>query len=169
MGNAIALAREAFGRTLEELEQRHSSPALVKDPAALGRRAALLVMSDSLWRQHLGSLLETAEVRVLLGVTTRQTVSDLVRRGKVLALDTAGGRKLYPAFQFGKSGRPYPEIAEILKVFSGAADSPYTVASWLVSPNPLLNQQTPAEWMRLGGDPAPLYEAARRSSTPLRS
>ena len=168
MGKAIALAKEAFGKTLEQLEQRSGTQGLGKDPAELGRRAALLVMSESRWSQHLGSLLETDEVRTLLGVTTRQAVSDLARRGKLLVLDAAGGRKIYPAFQFSSAGRPYPEIAKILKAFSGAADSSYTIASWMVSPNPLLDQKTPAEWMRARGDTELLLEAARRSAAPLR-
>ncbi|HKI01200.1 MAG TPA: hypothetical protein VKK31_04420 [Thermoanaerobaculia bacterium] len=167
MGNAIALAKEAFGKTLEELERRQQVTDFGKDPVALGRRAALLIMAESIWGQHLGALLETEELKTLLGVKSRQAVSDLVKRGKVLALDAAGNRKLYPAFQFGPGGRPYPEIAEVLKIFTGAVSSPYTIASWLVSPIPLLGQETPAAWMRKSGDPEPLFEAARRSASRL--
>jgi hypothetical protein len=36
-----------------------------------------------------------------------------------------------------------------------------------VSPNPLLDQRTPAEWMHAGRDPELLCEAARRSAAPL--
>jgi hypothetical protein len=54
-----------------------------------------------------------------------------------------------------------------LKAFDGAVETPYTIASWLVSPLDLLQNETPAAWMQAGRESAPLFEAARRSAAKL--
>jgi hypothetical protein len=91
----------------------------------------------------------------------------LQREGRLLILDSFDGEKLHPAFQFSPAGKPYPEVSRVLEIFSGAVDSPYTIASWFVSPQDLLEANTPAAWLRSGRDPELLFEAARRSAAPL--
>ncbi len=162
MTGALAIAAEAFEKTLEELDLDD-----VEDPSALGRRGALLAAADAVWGRHLGPMLDAEQAKTLLGVASRQAVSDLAKRGRLLALDAAGGRKLYPAFQFGQDGRPYRELAQVLPLFAGVVETPYTTASWLVSPNRLLENDTPAAWMRAGGEPDRLLEAARRAAARL--
>ena len=115
----------------------------------------------------MGRLLDEAEAKRILNLKSIAEVRELSAKGVLLSLDTSGKRTLYPAFQFAANGRPYPEISRVLAIFSGAADSSYTIASWLVSPHPLLEQRTPAEWMHAGRDPELLFEAARRSAAPL--
>lgn len=156
-----AEAAKAFVETLEGLGLPEDT-ADFSDPATLGRRAALLVVSEAIWGKYLGPLLETEDVQTLLRVNSRQAVSDLAKRGRLLALNASGGRKVYPAFQFARGGRPFPEMADVMKIFSGAVETPYTIASWMVTSEPLLDGKTPAAWMQDGGDPEPLFEAARR-------
>ncbi len=164
--HAAAVAARAFERTLTELESRPDAPEL-GDPAALGRRAALLAVAEAVWGRHLGPLFDVEQVKTILNVGSRQAVSDLAKRGRLLALAAAGGRKLYPAFQFGADGRPFPEIARLLEAFDGAAESAHTVAAWCVGPQDLLGGETPAAWMRSRHDPEPLFEAARRAAARL--
>lgn len=161
-----AAAAKAFEETLEELDLPDHAPDLI-DPAAFGRRAALLAASETIWGKYLGPLLETEAVQTLLRVNSRQAVSDLAKRRKLLTLDASGGRKLYPAFQFNPSGRPYPEIAQIIEIFTGAVESPYTIASWFVSPQDLLDGETPMAWLKSHKDSSRLLEAARRSAGEL--
>ena len=163
---AVAIAARAFERTLEEMERQENALDL-GDPAALGRRAALLATAEAVWGRHLGPLFDLEQAKAVLAVGSRQAVFDLAKRGRLLALDAAGGRKLYPAFQFGPDGRPYPELAPVLAAFSGAIETPYTLASWLVSPQDLLEGETPAAWMRSRRDPERLQEAARRAAAAL--
>src|SRR3954471_24785516 len=92
--------------------------------------------AEAVWGRHLGPLFDVEQVKALLG--SRQDVSDLAERGRLLVLDASGDRQLYPAFQFGPDGRPYPELASVLAAFEGAIETPYTLASWLVSPQDLL-------------------------------
>lgn len=56
------------------------------DPMELGRRAALVVAAEMAWNEHLGPLLDAKQVERLLGVRTRQAVSDLRKRGWLLGL-----------------------------------------------------------------------------------
>lgn len=104
------------------------------------------------------------DVQRLLRSRSPEAVSSLTRRGQLLALDMSGGRKVYPAFQFSEQGRPFPELPQTLRIFEGAVATPYTIASWMVTPQPLLDDKTPAAWMQEGGDPELLFEAARRAA-----
>ncbi len=163
MSGAFAPAVEAFERTLEELELE-PEPG---DLAAFGRRAALVAAANSVWGRHLGPMFDAEQAKTVLGVSSRQAVSDLAKRGRLLALGAAGGRKRYPAFQFGKDGRPYGDLVPILALFAAVVETPYTIASWLVSPNPLLGNEAPVAWMRSGRDSARLREAAHRAAERL--
>jgi hypothetical protein len=163
---AISAAARAFEEALEELQLPEDSPEL-QDPATLGRRAALLAAAEAVWTKHLGPLFDMDKVRTLLQVGSRQAVSDLARRRRLLVLDASGGRKLYPAFQFDASGRPYPEIQRILEAFDGAAETTHTIASWFTTPQEELQGKTPAAWMRARREPDTLYESARRTAAKL--
>ncbi|MGH2350675.1 MAG: hypothetical protein ACRDJN_03560 [Chloroflexota bacterium] len=159
----LAVAAAAFRDTLAELGVSASDGGL-SEPAEFGRRAALVAAADVLWRRHVGMLLDTHQVQQLLGGRTRQAVSDLVKRHRLLALPAADGRLHFPAFQFSPSGRPYPVIATVLDIFKDSALDPHTTASWFVTAKALLDGKSPAEWLRDGGDPQAVMEAARRTA-----
>jgi hypothetical protein len=160
--SAVALATKAFGETLKRLQLPQDAPEL-RDPVALGERAALRAVADSTWGKVLGPLFDTEQVKTILGVTSRQGVHDLANRKRLLALGPAQGRKQYPAFQFGEAGRPFAEIPKILQIFEGAVETPYTIASWFVTSQDVLGEDTPASWMRARRDPELLFESARRA------
>jgi nucleoid DNA-binding protein len=160
--DAVGRAATAFAETLRTLRIAES-PADIEDPVALGRRAALLASAGRIWRRQFGPLLDVQQAQELLGVGTRQAVHDLAKRQRLLGLPTRGGSSLYPAFQFAADGRPYALLAELLPGFAAAEVDPYTTAAWFTTPQALLDNTTPAEWLRAGRDPAILQEAARRS------
>ena len=166
MAGSLAAAAAAFEETLEGLGFADAEAEL-GDPVELGRRAALFVAANAVWQRHLGPLLDGTQVQQRLGVRTRQAVHDLVKRRRLLGLPTPSGRRLYPAFQFSAAGRPYAELSAILDQFAEAVTSPYTLASWFVTPQPLLDGETPARWLQLGRDPEQVKEAARRSAARL--
>lgn len=165
MSNAHATAK-VFEQTLERLEREEGITDL-GDPAVVGRRFALLAAAEAVWGRQLGPLFDLDQTKTVLGVGTRQAVSDLAQRGRLLAVDSSGGRKLYPAFQFSPNGRPYPEIARVLEIFHGVVETPYTIASWFTSPQAQLEGETPASWIRSRRHPEGLYEAARRAAARL--
>jgi len=137
------------------------------DPRELGERGALLALAEAAWRRHVGALLDTHQVQALMGVGTRQAVSDRARRGGLLMLPTAAGRVGYPAFQFGPGGQPYAAVPRVLEAFAEVEADPWTVASWFRSPQSLLEHATPAEWLGQGGRDDTLLEAARRTAARL--
>lgn len=161
-----AIASESFREALRELGLTRRSAEL-GDPKQLGRRAALVTAAEAAWRNHLGPLLDAKQVQELMGVRTRQAVSDLRTRHRILGLTRQDGRVIYPAFQFGPGGRPFAELPEILRILSEQSADPWTVASWFVTPQALLEDRTPAEWLRRRNEPERLLRAARRSGARL--
>jgi hypothetical protein len=155
---------EALERAIQDGTLSEDGPEL-QNPRALGRRAASLVVSEAAWRQLLGPLLDTAQVRAILNPEDRQ--DDPSKRARLLVLPGFDGRKLYPAFQLDLNGRPYPEIAAIVEIFSDAIETPYTIASWLLSPQDLLEGETPIAWLQAGKDSTQVLEAAQRSAVKL--
>ena len=163
MSKALAAAAEAFERTLEDLGFANDD---LGDPAEVGRRAALLVSAETIWRHHLGTLLESEQVEELLRITPAE-VGRLVTDNHLLGLPTKRGKRLFPGFQFGKARQAYPDVAPVLRILTSSVSSLYTIASWFASPQPLLRGLTPAAWLRKGGDTNKLLDAARRSSRRL--
>jgi hypothetical protein len=161
----LARASAAFERALSALEL----PAReLGDPETLGRRAALLATAGAAWDELLGPLIAARQAQELLGVRSRQAVSDLARRGRLLALPTADGRILFPLSQFGPSGRPLPGVARVLAAFDDAAVSAWTIASWLATPQTDLDGEAPIAALKRGGEVA-VARAAGRSAARLAS
>jgi hypothetical protein len=113
-------------------------------------------------------MLSSKEVRELTGRGTRQSVSELAKRRRLLALPEDDGRLTFPAFQFGRTGKRLPALEQVLAIFDGAVETPYTVASWFVTPESRLDGKTPAAWLRAGRRPEPVLEAATRYAQRLR-
>ncbi|CAN5521757.1 hypothetical protein BH20ACT19_BH20ACT19_13160 [soil metagenome] len=154
-------ATVAFQETLEQLDLPDGSLD-TEEQTEIGRRGALLATAMLQWEEHLGPLLDWRKVASLMGtVSTRQGVNDLATRGRLLALRTKGGGILYPLFQF-RGARPFPEVPVLLELFGGAALDGWTVASWFVTGQDLLDDESPAGWLKAGKDPALAIEAAER-------
>jgi hypothetical protein len=162
---AASTAAESFERTLVEIGLGDDR---IDDPAALGRRAALLAAGDVVWTERLGPFYSTKQVREVMGIGSRQAISERVKRRRLLALQGPDGTPRFPAFQFGQDGRLLPGFGAILDVFAGAVESPYTTASWFVTPETLLAGKAPARWLRDGGDPERAVTAASRYAERLR-
>ncbi len=164
--DALATATASFERTLDELGISALDEEL--DAVGLGRRAALLAAGEILWRRHIGPTYTTKHVRELMSIGSRQAVSERVKRNTLLALPGPDRRPRFPAFQFTNGGRPLPALSPILELLSGVVESPYTIASWFVTPEPLLDGKSPADWLRDGRPPARALEAASRYAERLR-
>ena len=125
------------------------------------------IPAETIWSEILGPLLVVEQVRSLMGLDSSHAVRELSRKECILALYGSAGQDLYPTFQFGPDGQPYPEMAKVVAAFSEAVETPYTIASWFVSPQDLLDGETPLTWMRSQKDPSRLLAAARRSAGEL--
>jgi hypothetical protein len=160
MAQAAHQAAEAFESELLEMgvEPRNAEEA--------GRRAAIYLASDEVWRGQLGPLLTTRQVADLAG-TTKQAVSELARRKRLVALPTRQGPPLFPAFQFGPNGRSLDGIAAVIEILEPHVETPYTIASFLSGTQPELRGKTPAEWLRARKPVELVAVAARRLASEL--
>ena len=164
--SALADAATSFEETLAELGiSEEDARGTAKE---LGRRAALLGAAELIWSKHLGPLYTSKQVREVMGRGTRQSVNELARRRRLLSVPRFGGGHGFPAFQFDNDGRPLPGLHAILEVFDGVVESRHTIVSWFVTPDPLLEGRTPAEWLREGLSPSVAVAAARRYAERLR-
>lgn len=143
--------RDPHGRALARLTD-------LDDAAAVAAR--LVVDTGEHWREHLGGFYDTETVRRLLGSAgkpiSKQAVSK--RRG-LLALRTGSHRVVYPCFQF-VDGRLVRGLDEVVDVLPERLVSRWTVASWLVSENPELDDERPIDVLA-EGHTAPVFDAAR--------
>jgi hypothetical protein len=129
------------------------------------RRAALVAVSQEVWENELGAMLSSAQIRELLGGVSRQRVDEMLRARRLVGLLDASGRRRYPAFQF-HNGRP---LTDLIDAFWLLADpvSDWTAASWCTSPEPALDDLTPAQFAAAGGDRDRLLLIAQRDSARL--
>lgn len=166
MTTAIDGAAEAFRSALSERGALVGVPD--EEARDLGRRAALLVGGATLWREHLGDLLDVRAVMSMLKVTTRQAVYDLVTRRRLLALPRRGGSMLFPAFQFDSAtGRPHPVVADVVNAFAAAQVDPYTVATWLATPQDELDGRSPVALLADSSSTPLIVAAAERAAARL--
>ena len=107
-------------------------------------------------------MLSVEGVRELLGLANLDEVDALVRQGCLLALPTMSGKPAFPALQFTRDRRVLAGIAEVLAVLAPAVFTPFTIASWLMAPQPLLAETTPVDWLTAGKSLDLVLEAARR-------
>lgn len=158
-------AARAFEQELRDLVPEEEQPEL-GEPDAFGGRSLLLGAADAAWSHRL-RLLDRSRVQQLLGVTSRQAVSDQLKRDKLLAVTDSRGRLLFPAFQFRSDGRPYAAVRSVIRVFRDAGLSEHAVAAWFTTGQSTLGGATPAKWLSDGRDEKQLIDAARRTAARL--
>ncbi len=152
-GSEAALV--AFAETVGEvMGERELDP----DTA---RRAALVAVAGQVWEGELGPLLDSSEVRELLGGVSRQRVDELQRGRRLIGLRDSSGRRRFPAFQF-LDGHPVAVIVEAFWKVAEGALSEWTAAAWCVAADAALDGFSPAQWARQGRDPARVLRIAEQ-------
>jgi hypothetical protein len=150
-GNAQRLVL-TIGGELQLRDPHGAALAAVDDPGLLAREVAGRILSSArAWVEHLGPMYDVDGVATLLsrdGVAlSKQAVH---KRRNLLALKTGSGRVVYPAFQFTSNG-VLAGLEQVLEAVPATLVSPWTLASWLMSPDPDLDQDTPVQVLRDGG------------------
>lgn len=118
--------------------------ALAGADVVVEQAVARLLDASMAWGEHLGPVYDVRGVQEILGVT-KQAVS----KRRLLALTTSSGRVVYPAFQFTARG-VVPGLPEVVAMLDDSLVSPWTVASWLVSPSTELDSAAPIEVLASG-------------------
>lgn len=97
-----------------------------------------------------GPFYASDSVAALLGCPV-DDLAEWTSAGRVLGLTTSDGVEVYPAFQFTPDGTLRPEFLSVLRVFGGI--DPWTIAVWLRTRHPDLNNTSPDQWLATGNDP----------------
>jgi hypothetical protein len=118
--------------------------------AAPGNAGAAQVPSD--FRAHtlferIGPFYDAAGLRDWFQISSK-AVDAQVRSGELLAVVTADGFRLFPAFQIDEGGQPLPRLREVLAELDPAELDPWGDAVWLNTPSDDLDDLTPAAALR---------------------
>ncbi len=101
---------------------------------------------------RVGPFYSTDRVRQILGGTrpvSRQDISDRVEARRLLRVQTADGKHLFPAFQFDGDVVD-PELVKVIHPLLHAGADGWTVVYWLTTPLPQFGGQTPLALVRAG-------------------
>jgi hypothetical protein len=137
---------------------------LLGRPEALAARVAAVVPTPSRLAATIGPVYRQASLAAACG-HSRQAVSDLIKRRRVLALTTKDGHVVIPAFQLGDDLRPLNGIPEILQILTPDVIDEWTLASWLTAAHDQLGAKSVVEYLAAGNEPARAFavaEAAKR-------
>lgn len=114
---------------------------------------------------RLGPFYDTEGARQHLDGMSKQAVAKRRAVGAVLAMQTSDGRWLYPTWQFSPSGGVRQQLAPVLREFAGVDG--WTAGTWLMNPHPVLEGDTPREFLAAEGSPQRVVELARHDVAAL--
>lgn len=153
---------------LREAAEAQVNPEAFGDPEAIADAMVAALPLGHPFDEVAGPFYDTAGLSRWLGVS-RQAVHQRAARHGILGCPLADGTTVYPAWQFLDTGSILPGLAEVLVALAAGGDDPWMAALWLRAPNEQFDGATPAEWLRDGGDPAPVLEAAQRTAAGWRA
>ena len=148
---------------LEAQIAKAPEPVRERAEALVGQLERLMAQAadDQAWGDQIGPAYTTGQVASLLGVT-KQAVAK--RRG-LLRLVQRDGQTVYPVFQFD-GDRPVPGLRTVLLELEPHVATPWTIASWLTSPQASIDDQRPIDAMRRG-NVTPTVQAAGQFAAAL--
>lgn len=147
-----ARVAEELARRVGVLREQGREADDLGDPDALADRMLAAVPEPSPWSE-LGPFYSTSGMARVLGGVSRQAVEERRRRRTVLALRTADGVWVYPAFQLDGRNRVVRGLAEVLERFHPKApDDEWMVAAFVAASQPGLGGRSIVEHLRTGGD-----------------
>ena len=157
---------EELARRVDTLRRNGHEAADLGDPDELASRMLAAVPAPSPWRD-LGPFYSTSGLARVLGGVSRQAIEERRRRRTILALRTADGVWVYPAFQLDERNRVVRGLPQVLDRFHPrTADNEWMVAAFVAAPQPGLGGRSIVEHLRAGGEPAQVMaladERARR-------
>ena len=91
-------------------------------------------------------VLNSKEVAARLGLKSRQSVHDWLRKGRILGWQTAKRGYVFPVRQFDESNRPIAGLGTVVALFGDA----YRAWYWLTTPLNLLEDQEPLALLSSG-------------------
>ena len=162
---------EEFGRLLSAHEKALDEYfGTLSDPQAfeLGRQAARTVFAPFIWGTKVGDRWDVRRSSEFLKMS-RQALYKRVRTGTALGVP-GQGTTWFPAWQFDTDKHLIRHVVgEIISVFREADEDvdPLVIAAWGTKADESLDDRSPAEWIRQGGDDDRVVTAARHAAAGL--
>lgn len=153
-----ALVTRQLRATLRKVRAVGDEEVLLGSPAELAARMMASLPFVDPMNIEAGPFYTGPALVEWLGVS-RQWIYELTKQGRVLAVVTGDGHKLYPAFQFRATGQPLPEMPGVLAALGPGVDG-WAVAAWFTTPRAELGGRTPIEWLDDDGEPAAVLRLA---------
>ena len=121
------------------------------------------------WENHIGAILTHKQAVDATG-WTKQALSQAVKDHRVLRLKAADGTIGYWSGGLTDTAphTPILGIKDVLKAWTHADVEAWTIASWMSTPQPELDDRTPRQAL-LDGDTAAVVKLARQASDRLAS
>lgn len=137
---------------------------MLGDPGSFTERVVLAVaMEASPWDKLVGPFIRTDGVQARLGISRRAIDAEVARR-HLLRTITADGEHLFPLWQFDGAGL-VDGLAEVVSLFSESSVDGWTVAAWLRTPDPVLDEPPIDALAR--GERERVHEVARAAAQSL--
>lgn len=110
----------------------------------------------------IGPFYDTASLANWRGVT-RQAIHKATQKRDLIGLKIGDGTRVFPAFQFGRTGTPLPHLRDVLDLIDRDAIDPWGSALWLNTVADDFGGTTAAQALR-DGRVEPVLIAARRAA-----
>ena len=146
-----ALAAAADVLTLDDAGQADGRRAAVETIAGAAPGIASAAEADRRMSAHTRkgtreTLLTSDELAVRVGLKTRQSVHDWLKKGKVVGWRGAKRGYVFPAEQFDERGRPLAGLDSVVGQFGDG----YAAWVWLTTPRPSLDGARPLTLLARG-------------------
>lgn len=140
-----------LARRVATLRARGHAAEDLGDADSLAARMLAAVPEPSPWAE-LGPFYSTAGIARVLGGVSRQAIEERRRRRTILALRTADGAWVYPAFQLDDRNRVVAGLARVLALFRpDTPDDEWMVAAFVAADQPALGGSSIVGHLRDGG------------------
>ena len=132
---ALLARDEASRSTHEELE----TIGLVAEPTRSPEEVRRIVEGRTIPYEPDEEVLSSNEVAARLGLKSRQSVHDWLRKGKIVGWQTAKRGYMFPARQLDERNQPIEGLGDIVALFEDA----YAAWIWLTTPQNALDGEEP--------------------------
>lgn len=120
--------------------------------AVAAASVATIVQSQRRLSDRFGRFFTSETAREALQGISRQALKSRTDNNRLLRVETADGKKIYPELQFDDAGSTVQGLPKILQILLPAAADEWTVLYWLTAPLDAYNGRTAIDILR-GGNP----------------
>ena len=138
---ALAVAGDALSARPDEVEVLRGTKSARVSRKVAERRIAARTRPDTETK-----VLTADEVARRIGLKTRQSVHDWLKKKKILGWQGAKRGYVFPAAQFDERGRPPEGLAKVMAITGDA----FATWHWLICETPALDGATPLQCLRVG-------------------